>query len=236
MNFLAHFTVATRFHPRVLSLPAYTVGTALPDLLPLAAAHTRLRPQPVTQFLANSLEDQALRAGVLSHLAADAAWHKTQSFADSQAEAGLLLAQAGFREMRVRRFFFAHILVELALDAALLRANSAVGEDFYAAFSAADMGSVTGWTEAVLARPLPELPFVLKHFAASRYLLHYRTDEGVAEGLSRLCARVRQDTFEGKNYVRLTRVVGKTVQMLMPQVSRIVSETTENISQNERLF
>ena len=55
-----------------------------------------------------------------------------------------------------------------------------------------------------IGRHSPELPAVLARFARSRYLESYREDGGVAEGLSRLCARARQDTFEGENFARLT--------------------------------
>ena len=225
MNFLAHFIFATRFQSPILPLPAYAVGTALPDLLPLAAASVRFRLAQVNHSIVTSLEDQALRAGVRSHLAADAAFHRTQVFADAQTEAGALLDGAGFMGIRVRRFFLAHILVELALDAALLRTNPAVGEEFYAAFEAADREDVTRWAEIALTRLLPNLPHVLTRFASSRYLLHYQTDEGVATGLSRLCARARQDTFDGENHARLARIVGEMVQRVSPQWQKFISET-----------
>ena len=88
MNFLAHHVVATRFLTPAEPLPLYVVGSALPDLLPLAAAHARLRPAPVERQPALAAEEAALRAGVLVHLATDTAFHKTPSFAAAQAEAG----------------------------------------------------------------------------------------------------------------------------------------------------
>ena len=225
MNFLAHYVLATRFLTPAGPLPPYVVGSALPDLLPLAASRVRLRPALVERQPAPTAEEAALRAGILVHLATDAAFHKTPSFAAAQAEAGRLLDQAGFEGIRVRRFFLAHVLTELALDAVLLRSDPTIADDFYAAFAAADRARVTRWTEAAVGGLLPDLPAVLTRFARSRYLYQYAEDEGVAMGLSRVCARARQDTFEGENYARLVAVVGQTVTALEAQAEALLGET-----------
>ena len=224
MNFLAHHLIATRFLTPAVPLPMYVVGSALPDLLPLAARRVRLRPALVERQPAPTDDEGALRAGVLVHLATDSAFHKTPAFAEAQAEAGRILDQAAFDGIRVRRFFVAHVLVELALDAVLLRRDSTVAHDFYTAF-AADYADVMRWTEATVGQSLPALPTVLKRFAESRYLEEYREDEGVATGLSRLCARAQQDTFEGENYARLVEAVGRTVAVLEGHAAALLEET-----------
>ena len=227
MNFLAHYVVATRFLSPPTPLPPYVVGSTLPDLLPLAAGRVRLRPALVERQPARATEEQALRAGILVHLATDAAFHKTPAFAEAQAEVGRILAQTTFEGIRVRRFFLAHVLTELALDAVLLRSDPTVADDFYAAFAAANRAVITRWTETAVGQPLPDLPAVLTRFARSQYLYQYREDEGVATGLSRLCARARQDTFEGKNYTRLVVVVGQTVAALEGRAEGLLAETAE---------
>ncbi len=230
MNFLAHHVLATRFLSPTPPLPFYAVGTALPDLLPLAAPRARLRAASVGIAPARTSEETALKAGAVSHLATDAAFHKAPSFAGAQAEAGTLLDGAGFAGIRVRRFFVAHVLVELVLDAALLRADPAIADDFYAAFAAADPVAVTRWAEAAVVRPLPALPGVLARFTRSRYLFSYAEDAGVAEGLSRVCGRARQDTFAGENFARLTRVVGETVGALTgARAESLLAETAAGL-------
>ena len=230
MNFLAHHVLATRFLTPANPLPPFVVGCVLPDLLPLAADRVRLRPALVERQPATSDEEAALRAGVLVHLATDAAFHRTTAFAEAQATAGRLLDEAAFEGIRVRRFFLAHVLTELALDAVLLRSNPAVADEFYAAFAAADRASVTRWTETAAGRPLPNLPGVLTRFNRSQYLYQYREDEGVATGLSHLCARARQDTFEGKNYARLVAVVDRTVASLAGQEGALLGETAASLA------
>ncbi len=243
MNFLAHYVLSLRLaSPPPAALPAYIVGSALPDLIGLAAPRVRLRRDPLapnnggtgklrfgpsSAILAPPLlgAGGAISAGVRAHLATDAAFHKTAAFAEAQAEVGALLDGAGFEGIRVRRFFVAHVLVELVLDAVLLRADPALGEQFYAAFASADFDAVTRWTEGETGKPLPRLPDVLARFAASRYLLSYATDEGVATGLSRTCQRARQDSFEGENFTRLVLVVAQSVRIVAARAAALLGET-----------
>lgn len=229
MNFLAHYVIATRFLTPISPLSAYVAGTALPDLLPLAADRVRFRPG---QFDAGTEFEAALGAGISVHLATDAAFHKSAAFTLAQAEVSGLLAEAAFEGMRVRRFFVAHVLTELVLDAVLLRADLSLADRFYGAFAAADFEAARRWTEAVTGRSLPHLPHVLARFAQSQYLRHYAEDDGVAMGLSNLCRRAGQDTFEGENFLRLTRVVTQSAGRMPRYVPALLSETAAGIVVN----
>lgn len=224
MNFLAHFVVATRGR---ISPPAYVLGNALPDLLPLAAHRARFRPVSLALAPAANAVEAALRAGVLTHLRTDAAFHKAPTFAQAQADMKALLRDAGFVGMRLRPFFLAHVLAELALDAALLRAEPGLADAFYADFDAADFPHATRWTETTLQLPLPDLPGVLTRFGRSRYLARYTDDAGVADGLTALCARARQDTFEGANFTRLTILVAEAVPRMGVLAPALLAETAE---------
>ncbi len=229
VNFLGHFQIATQMLSQNWGAgadPAYVVGTALPDLLPLAERRVRFRPERLS---AGTEFEAALRGGVSAHLATDAAFHKTAAFAAAQATVGGLLADAAFEGMRVRRFFVAHVLTEMALDAALLRADPALAGRFYGAFALADLGAAARWAEAVTGRPLPGLVPVLTRFASSQYLREYARDDGVATGLSRLCRRAGQDTFEGENFSRLVAVVQKTAARLPVFIPALLAETAAGI-------
>ena len=231
MNFLAHFVIATRFLTPQEPLSAYVVGTALPDLLPLAAERVRLRPAQVEQRAARTEFEGALSAGISVHLATDAAFHKTAAFAEVQSEVSELLAETAFDGIRVRRFFAVHVLAEMVLDAVLLRVEPALADDFYAEFAAADRAAVMHRAEAVTGKPLPNLPGVLMRFARSGYLRGYAEDDDVATGFSNLCRREGQDTFEGDNFTRLVHVVSQTAARLPPYVPALLSETAAGISQ-----
>ena len=229
MNFLAHHVIATQYLTPGEPLSAYVLGTALPDLLPLAAERIRLRPE---RLQAGTESESALAAGVSVHLATDAAFHKTAAFAEAQAAVSELLAGAGFTQMRVRRFFVAHVLTEIALDAALLRADTTLADRFYDAFTAADFVAARRWAEAVTGRLLPDLPAVLTRFAEFQYLREYAGDTGMATGLSNVCRRAGQETFAGENFTRLVSVAGAAALLLPAFVQAIFSETAAGMLQS----
>lgn len=219
--------MATRFLTPVEPLSAYVLGTALPDLLPLAADRVRFRPSLLgaeTEF------EAALAAGVSAHLVTDAAFHKTAAFAEAQAEVSVLLAQTAFDGMRVRRFFVSHVLTELVLDAVLLRGDPALADRFYGAFAAADFNLVTRWTETVTGRSLPQMAEVLVRFQRSEYLRQYTEDNGVAIGLSNTCRRARQDGFDGENLRQLVGVVSRASDRMPPFVPALLLETAAGIT------
>ncbi len=230
MNFLAHYEIAAKFLTPHQPLSAYVLGTALPDLLPLAEGRVRLRPAQVASAEMQTEFEAALRAGVSVHLATDAAFHKSAAFTLAQAEVSGLLADAGFDGMRVRRFFVAHVLTEMVLDAALVREDPALADRFYGAFAGADFVLSSRWAEEVTGRPLPHLPRVLMRFADSQYLRQYAEDDGVATGLSNTCRRTGQDIFEGKNFSRLISVVRQASDWMPQFIPALFSETAAGIS------
>lgn len=227
MNFLAHYLLATKYLAPIEPLSYFVVGTSLPDLLPLASV--RLRPASLLTSPYSAAEHIALREGALSHFAADAAFHKLAEFHAAQERIADFILEAGFEGIRVRRFFLAHILVELALDAALLQDAPYIVDDFYCAFNKDEINEAARWTEFVLNRGIPDLYPVLARFARSRYLQTYRDNAGVATGVNRLCARARQDMFEGANDERLRNLVSRSLSIIDP--TSLMSATAEAMRQ-----
>ena len=226
MNFLAHFVVATRFLPPAAPLPLYVLANAFPDLLPLAAPRTRLRAALLDNAPQQTPQDKAITAGVRVHLRTDEVFHKTQAFSQTERQVGALVVNAGFADMRARRFFLAHVLTELALDASLIRQEPALLDTFYTHCAAADIAHIMQWAETATHRPLPGLPHTLARFAQFQYLRHYATDDGVAEGFNRLCVRARQDTFAGDNERRLVCLTGQVVALMDAGLAQTLLDET----------
>ncbi len=226
MNFIAHFAIASRILSPALPTPLYVMANALPDLLPLAALRIRLRPATLETAPRFTPEDNTITAGARMHLLTDEVFHKTSAFALAAEEVGQLVRWAGFAAMRARRFFLAHVLTELALDAFLIRQQPALVDTFYACCVKADAAQITRWAEAVTCRPLPALPQTLARFADFQYLRYYADDAGVAEGFNRLCARARQDTFEGDNEPRLVTLTAQIVALMDAGLAQALLDET----------
>jgi hypothetical protein len=191
MNFLSHHHVALRLEPD--AAPAFYVGNVLPDLLPRGARRHgerggRLRPAHLP-----ASPDPALARGVGLHLAADRRFHGSDGFRDACAEAGALLRAAlgpSAPPAQPRRvFFLAHVFVEIALDAVLIRGDDGIADDLYAQFERADRDAIAAATETMLGRPLPGLAAHLTGFARAGWLYEYRRDAGLVDALERLSRR-----------------------------------------------
>lgn len=226
MNFIAHFVIATRLLSPALPTPLYVMANALPDLLPLAAPRARLRPALLDTAPHLTPEDTAMTAGARMHLLTDEVFHKTRAFVNAEREAGTLIDQAGFTNMRARRFFLAHVLTELALDAHLVRQEPALVDTFYAYCADADCMQITRWAEAVTQQSLPLLPQTLARFAEFQYLRLYYRHTGAAEGFNRLCARARQDTFAGDNEQRLVALTTQIAALMEAGLAQTLLDET----------
>lgn len=226
MNFIAHFAIASRVLSPTLATPLYVMANALPDLLPLAAPRVRLRASMLPAAPHSTAEDAALAAGAAMHLRTDMVFHKTPAFASAESEVGALVDGGGFDNMRARRFFVAHVLSELALDACLLRRDPALLDTFYSHCAEANGDHVARWAEAATRRVLPTLPRTLRRFTEFQYLRLYADDAGVAEGFNRLCARARQDTFEGDNEQRLVTLTAQIVALMDAGLAQALLDET----------
>ncbi len=134
MNYLSHFVFNHEVcgHPVV---PHFVLGVAIPDLWPRVSRRRRIHWPSVRASSPTHASGQALRAGLLNHVAADAAFHQSGSFLDWQAE--LAAAQPRARHHAVRDFL-AHVTLELALDHHLVHADPGLADRFYGVLAEAD--------------------------------------------------------------------------------------------------
>ena len=202
MNYLAHHVVARRAEPT--GSPAFFVGNLLPDLLAVSGDGRRLR----AAHLAGQTGDVA--RGARFHLATDRLFHGSPAFAEASTAAKSALLSAAFSAPLHRVFFLAHVMVEIALDAYVLRNGPAPADDLYAQVAACDRSKVCAEAARFLGREpttLSGLEQTLLWFGTHRYLYSYATPEGQAEALYRIGSRVGLSSFEmADDRARLARV------------------------------
>lgn len=147
MNYLAHFV----YNHRVLGLPAdpyFVAGVMLPDLWPRLSRRRRIRWPAVRTATPPPGPVRSLQAGLLNHVAADAAFHTCGAFLNWQRTVRRALSAGGTasaaRGSPARSApgssldFLAHLAVELSLDRSLLRDDAAAADCFYDALAACD--------------------------------------------------------------------------------------------------
>lgn len=177
MNFLSHHALALQLAPD--QPPLFYAGNLLPDWLGISREGA-LKKHHVEG------KRGALADGIRLHLAADQRFHSDPVFAALCDE-----AKRVFQPLPLKRaFFFAHVAVELAMDAQLLRANSAHADDLFARLTLC-LPEIAPEAARLLEREaLPELAGVAERFVANRWVLAYETDAWMARRLMQLGGRV----------------------------------------------
>ncbi len=187
MNFLSHQAVARNVAPD--GSPWFCLGNILPDLL--STAGRRLREGEVAKTQTNTPESAALLRGIRLHHATDRRFHGHPLFKGACAVASQLLLAAPFQTPPPRRFFLAHILVEIALDGVLVNQCPELSDDLYACLEICGSAAITAQTVALLRAEtsLPELTVTIDRFVAAHYLPSYGDFDGQVEALCRVYRR-----------------------------------------------
>ena len=213
MNFLSHHVLARQVAPD--ALPLFFAGNLVPDWLGISREGA-LKKRHVEG------KRGALADGVRLHLAADQRFHSDPVFEALCGEAKALLRPLGLS----RVFFFAHVAVELAMDAHLLRSDPSHASDLFATLGQC-LPEIAPETARVLERDaLPELAGVAERFVAHRWILAYETDAGMARRLMQLGQRVGIVTPEAEALAALPEAFGQLYRTVAPETEGLIFRAT----------
>lgn len=187
MNYLSHQYIARCFRSEPSAPPLFFAGNLLPDLLAISG-DGRIRTAEG--------DSGALSDGVKLHLLSDKQFHGLPAFRDAQGQASKLLLSARWVNPPHRRFFLAHIMTELALDAAILTRHPDLPGDLYDTLSESLDGGLVAEAEILTGRVLPNLQNTIRRFIESRFLYLYATPDGLASSLVRIGQRVGVPNFK----------------------------------------
>jgi hypothetical protein len=191
MNLLSHFACAARLEPAV------QLGAVLPDLLGLFRRRPRLNA--VAGLWERDPERpagvEAVLAGIRFHHHVDVRFHHAPLF--HQEAKGLRMAMSEASDAPgLKRFFAAHLLLELFYDHLLLEAAPDTSAAFYRVLDEGRAGLLPAF---VLRHPEmsrePLLAF-LDRIMADRFVEDYRSLAGVFYRTERMLLRHRQRTLD----------------------------------------
>ncbi len=204
MNFLAHFYL-DRHHPSSF----FVVGAATPDLLSIYNSGLRIKASHVDHLSdeRRSHVDPMLIEGLERHFHADRVFHSSPLFA-SETKYFSSVLKAAFPEQDIaRKYFVAHIILELLLDKVLIADNPTLLPAYYKHFEALKpFEVVTKGTEEVAKHPLPNYEAFLEKFVDNQYLYHYKEYDHLIYILRRLLRRVgveKSDYLEDARFQKL---------------------------------
>jgi len=182
MNFLAH----ARNH---VHRPYVAAGTALPDWLSIGHRRLRLRRDGLPDRTEHHLAEELLE-GVRTHLEEDVWFHASPAFVELNARFAVAIRGLPGAE-RARASVLAHILVEMLLDAELMRDDPRLLDAYYRGLARVDAGYVERAASRWLAAPPLRLSRVIEVFRAVGFLRAYTEDAGVVFRLAQVTRRTR---------------------------------------------
>ncbi len=194
MNYLCHARDC-------LERPYELVGTVLPDWVRMLDRRACLRPWMVgagKQDAEATSRDpgprEGIERGLRRHFADDAWFHTSPVFGEVSRELA-----ARIREVhpdrpgrRLRASFFAHLLLEMLLDAHLLERRPGMARTFARAVRSVDPEAVIRVTCAIAPRPVEGLSGMLYRFGDPGVLRSYADDTVVTQRLNRMGRIVAQ--------------------------------------------
>ncbi len=185
MNYFAH---GRDFVDR----PWLLAGTAVPDWLSVLDRRVRARSKAARRFVhARDQRVVQLAAGIMRHHQDDDWFHRTRAFAELSWEFTVATRDRLPRDDGLRPSFLGHILVELLLDAELIRHDPGRLDAYYLGLEAMDV-ELVGWiVDKIATGPAQRLSELIPRFSAERFLYDYADDGKLLYRLNGVMHRVR---------------------------------------------
>lgn len=166
--------------------PYFLAGLATPDWLTVVARRTKCRSRHVEPWLdAHDSRWAALARGIARHHADDRWFHESRAFTELSMHFSRRIQQFCNDASDMRPIFLGHILVELLLDAELIKQDPRRLDRYYAAVARADAVQVAAWIQQMSGNSVGDLALFIPRFVSVRFLADYAEDES-------LCYRVNQ--------------------------------------------
>ena len=184
MNYFAHGR-------QFVNQPYFMAGTSVPDWLPVLNRRVKALPSGARPFLEDKdPELSAMAAGILQHHHDDSWFHLSETFITlSMACTGhwrkLLGTQSGLRSR-----FLGHVLVELLLDAELIRREPGLLDEYYQVMESLDGERVEKLVSTMTTKPASGLAQLLVGFCRERFLYDYLQDATLLRRLNQVMKRV----------------------------------------------
>jgi hypothetical protein len=163
-----------------------------------------------------------IHEGLRHHFEDDAWFHATPAFHEVTSEIAARIRERhpDRPDRRMRASFYAHILLEMLLDAWLLETRPDAAEAFAVAVLSLDRETLVAEATAVAPRPVSGLPEIVERFEDPRTLAGYLDDREVVRRLGIMGSRVRQPDLPAglESLVASARrlVAGRATDLLTP--------------------
>lgn len=185
MNYFAHARL-------FLDEPYFVAGTAVPDWLNVVDRRVRARSKSAVNYVDHTDERiAAVASGIIQHHFDDAWFHQSEAFnrlslAFSVDIRQLLPGDEGFRPS-----FLGHILVEILLDAILIREEPERLDEYHDTLNRVDPEIVQEAVNLIAIESTDQLAAMIPRFNTERFLYDYQDDVSLLKRLNHVMYRVK---------------------------------------------
>lgn len=185
MNYFAHF-----FIDHADERPHYTAGLILPDLVRNTHRNLRLPALNLPHYTPDNPITH-LNEGVARHHFIDHRFHNSPFFEQQLSGLKALLYARSFESIVKYRYFLAHVLLEMMIDAVLIEQYPKRCSAFYQQLAATDEKVLTIYlaTSGITDEQIGQILTHFSRFHTSQYLYHYRHTAGLLFGLEQMYRR-----------------------------------------------
>jgi hypothetical protein len=183
VNFLSHGLLV-----RKMDSAEMLIGTALPDLAPLADRQLRLTARRLDRL--HELGAEAVTAGCRHHREVDRVFHHGAPFHRARHAVEDVIGEGA---LPLWKPMLAHMLVEIGIDAEVLQRHPRFARHTYPdAFDRFDWDGLMAQLEQVCEAPTTALSDLVDRFDRGAFLLSYETDEGILDRIDGMGQRLKR--------------------------------------------
>jgi len=172
--------------------PYFLAGTAVPDWLNVVDRRARVRSKAALPMVDDANGQLAAVArGIVRHFKDDDEFHRTRAFAELSWRFTVQVRDAVAPDDGLRPSFLGHILVELLLDAELIRKNPDSVDRYYHSLEQVDADLVQEAVNRMAIRATDRLRGLIEQFVEMRLLSEYLEDDKLHVRLNQIMRRVK---------------------------------------------
>lgn len=218
MNYLSHY-----YFDKDSNSPELILGGLLPDLVRGFQQKGVHKPSAFAESLNLEPGTAAILRGWQRHKAIDKYFHASSFFVQQTEELKQELLPY-FKDSGTWTFFLAHILLEISLDALLIKTGRVDAGKLYAELEKADPLVIIRFFRLSGSDNAESFQKYLDNFIHLAYLHAYKKDEGIIYALDRICERLWKTRFTDKQKEGLALVIPAYLNQMEARFMQIFDE------------
>ncbi|MBO6515354.1 MAG: hypothetical protein JJ975_02285 [Bacteroidia bacterium] len=214
MNFLSHY-----YFDQQKGNGYFNLGLIFPDIVRNFVRGTKLN---LNIDISNESNELQLLRGCIQHVQSDKIFHSWQGFHDMMHQ---VTQQIRASEHDIDKdWFISHILVELALDHHLIKANPQLAKNLYTDFETVEIEVLHSFLARNDFSNFDQFTLGFDRFMKHRYLESYVESDNIVFALGKICNKMGLTPFSDGQKSLLKQLVEELCDEMAPWVLKLDEE------------